>query len=135
MWFWGEGRLPGTVPATYALVYADDAFARGLGVLSSTRVMAVPRGVDELDAVREGESVVAVLDAPSQALHRGDAEGFRQAAEALDERWFVPLQAAIERFEQVNLFLPRGGDTLVVRVRSSARWRFYRRARPLSAHA
>ena len=135
VWFWGEGRLPGTVPATYALVYADDAFARGLGVLSSTRVMAVPRGVDELDAVREGESVVAVLDAPSQALHRGDAEGFRQAAEALDERWFVPLQAAIERFEQVNLFLQRGGVTLVVRVRSSASWRFYRRARPLSAHA
>ena len=135
VWFWGEGRMPGTVPPTYAMVYADDAFARGLGVLSSTRVIDVPRGVEELDAVRPGESVLAVLDGPSHALHRGDLEAFRRAAETLDEGWFVPLQAAIDRFEQVNLFLPRAADTLVVRVRSSARWRFYRRARPLSAHA
>jgi hypothetical protein len=135
VWFWGEGRMPGTVPATYAMVYADDAFARGLGVLSSSRVIDVPRTVEELDAVREAESVLVVLDGPSQALRRGDAEGFRRAAWALDEHWFVPLQAAIERFGQVNLFLTRATDTLVVRVKPSARWRFYRRARPLSAHA
>ena len=135
VWFWGEGALPGTVPAAYAMVHADDAFARGLAVLSSTRFAAVPRGVESLDAVREDESVLVVLDGPSNALRRGDLEGFRTAAEALDEAWFVPLQSAIERFEQVNLFLPRNEDTLVVRVRPSARWRFYRRARPLSAHA
>src|SRR3954470_5770480 len=116
VWFWGEGQLPGTVPSPYAIVHAEDAFARGLAILSSTRLLPVPASLADIDAVRPGESVLVVLDGPSLALRRGDVEGWRRAAEALDEAWFVPLRAALERFDHVNLFLPRRDDTLTIRL-------------------
>ena len=135
VWFWGEGRLPGTVPAPYAAVHADDPFARGLAILSSTRLLPSPRTPADIDAVRAEDSVLAVLDAPSNALRRRDLEGWRRAADELDAAWFVPLKEALDRFETVNVFLPRGRDTLAVRLDAGARWRLFRRSRPLSAHA
>ena len=135
VWFWGEGRLPGTVPAPYAIVHADDAFARGLAILSSTRLLPAPRSFADIDAVRPEESVLAVLDGPAAALRRGDLDAYRQSVAELDETWFVPLKDALERFETVNVFLPRGRDTLALRLEPGARWRFFRRSRPLSAHA
>jgi hypothetical protein len=135
VWFWGEGGLPGTVPAPYAIVHAEDAFARGLAILSSTRVLPVPKALADVDAVRPEESVLVVLDGPANALRRGDPEGWRRSAEALDDAWFVPLRSALERFDRVNLFLPRRDDTLTIRLEPRARWRFFRRSRPLSAHA
>ena len=135
VWFWGEGQLPGTVPAPYAMVLADDPFARGLAILSSTRLLPAPRSLADVDAVRPDESVLAVLDAPGQALQRGDFEGWQRAAAALDEAWFVPMKEALERFDTVNVFLPRREDTLSLRIRPGTRWRLFRRARPLSSHA
>src|SRR4051812_47797979 len=135
VWFWGEGQLPGTVPAPYAAVHADDPFARGLAILSSTRLLPAPRGPADVEAVRESESVLVVLDAPGQARNRGDLEGWRRAAEALDATWFVPMKALLERFERVNVFLPRRRDTLALAIGPSARWRLFRRSQPLSSHA
>src|SRR5687768_12456138 len=43
VWLWGEGALPAEVSKPYALVYADDVFARGLGVLSGAEVRPLAR--------------------------------------------------------------------------------------------
>ena len=120
VWFWGGGALP-AIPGRYAIVYAADAVARGLAILSGARADPVPAGHDGIDAVLERQSVLLVLDdAPS---------------EALDTAWFVPLADALRRFDTVHLMLPRGRDTLVARVGRGARWRWMRRSRPLAGHA
>jgi hypothetical protein len=135
VWFWGEGRLPGEVSSPYALVHANEPFTRGLAILSRTRVVAVPSGYGGIDGVREDQSVLLVLDALSEAVRRGDAERFAGVAAALDDTWFVPLAQALDRFDVINVILPRGRDTLVTRITPGARWRLLRRAQPLARHA
>ncbi len=134
VWFWGEGMTPETVAKPYALVYADEPFARGLGALSGTRVAALPRGASSLDAVAPGETALAVLDSLTAASRRGDRDAWLQAAAQVDIDWFVDLRDAIERFDAVRIILPAGNDTLVASVTAGTRWRWLRRTKPLAAH-
>ena len=135
VWFWGEGALPRSVAKPYAIVYAADPFARGLATLSGARAVADTPTPASLDAVREGESVLVVLDGPARALQRGDPEGWLAAARALDEAWFVNLSDAVERFGAVRIILPTHRDTLVAQVTGATRWRWFRRGKPLASHA
>ena len=135
VWFWGEGALPAAVARPYSLVYTDDAFALGLAMLSGVRAADTPASLDGLDAVRDGETVLAIVQGPSQALQRGDLESWAEQARRLDEAWFVNLADAVERFGAVRIILPTGRDTLVAQVTASTRWRWFRRGRPLASHA
>jgi len=120
VWFWGGGTAP-TLEPRYAIVHARDPVARGLAVLSGARAADVPASYNGIDAVREGQSVLLVLEEPP--------------SEALDTAWFVPLADALRRFDVVHLLLPRRRDTLVARIGRGARWRWTRRSRPLASHA
>lgn len=135
IWLWGEGALPAAVKSPYALVYADDAFTRGLASLSGTRIAPTPPSLAGLDAVRETDSVLVRVDALSPPFRRGDLTAWSQAADRLDRDWFVELGTAIDRFESVRIILPTGRDSLVARVTAAARWRWLRRKKPLGAHA
>jgi hypothetical protein len=121
VWFWGAGALPAAVARPYAVVHANDASARGLATLSGAKLQDVPAGVSGIDLAREDDAVLAIVDGIDAAT--------------LDERWFRPLGEAIERFDRVRLILPSSGDTLVATLTASARWRWFRAARPLSAYA
>jgi hypothetical protein len=134
VWFWGEGALPARVARPYALVYADEPFARGLAVLSGARVAGLPRGPSALDAVAAGETALVVLDGLTAPLRRGDIAAWREAATRLDDAWFMELAAAIERFDAVRIILPARNDTLVANVTAGSRWRWLRRKKPLAAH-
>jgi hypothetical protein len=120
VWFWGAGALPPAAAKPYATVYADDALARGLGAWSGASVRALPEGIDALDLERESETALVMLP---------------RVAVELDERWFGPLGKAIERFDRVRLILPSRTDTLVATLTPSARWRWFRGTKPLSAYA
>jgi hypothetical protein len=135
VWFWGEGALPAKIASPYALVYAGDAFARGLAKVSGTRSAALPAGLAGVDAVRADESVLVVLDELTAPLHRGDAEAWTRAAQGLEERWFAILGEAIERFEGVRLILPGAVDTRIATLTGASRWRWFRPRKPLAAHA
>jgi hypothetical protein len=135
VWFWGEGVAPGEIAAPYALIYADDPFARGLARLSSTRIAPKPRSITQVDAVRATESALVVLDDLGVPLRRGDADEWRRVAGRLDDDWFVELGAAVDRFEAVRIILPAGRDTLVASVGASSRWRWYRGRKALHLHA
>jgi hypothetical protein len=132
IWFWGEGQLPRELPKPYARVYAADSFAAGLGHLSSAVVAAVPASVSALEA--EGPALV-VLDALALAAYAGDLETWTRAARDLDERWLAPLGDVLSRGVAVRLVLPAARDTCVATLTRAARWRLFRRSRPLSAHA
>lgn len=134
VWFWGEGERPAALARPYALICADDAFARGLGRLSGTRLAPRPAGPEGIEAVAAGESVLAVLDLLTTPLRAGRQGEWAAAAQALDERWFARIAQAIERFDGVNLILPTGRDTRVAHLGRGARWRWFRGRKPLSSH-
>jgi hypothetical protein len=133
VWFWGGGSTPRIDSRPYALVYAADAFARGLGTLSGARVAELPRDPGLVDAVREEESALLVLDALTAPLHRGDAHAWRDAAHALDETWFSELGRLLERFDSVRLVLAAHHETRVATIGSASRWRWFRRRCALNA--
>jgi hypothetical protein len=135
VWFWGEGRAPASVSNPYALVYAADAFARGLGHLAGARVAEPPAGPDLVDMVQERESVLVVLDTLTAPLHRGDEAAWREAALRLDETWFASIPRLMERFEGVRLVLPAHHETRIASLRPSARWRWFRGREPINARA
>ena len=135
VWFWGEGSAPAEVAKRYALIHAEDAFARGLGALSRAEVRPGAKSIADIDLVREGDAVLAVLGDLTAALHRVDDARWKAAAEALDARWFAGLGEAIERFERVRLVLPAEKDTRVATLTAAARWRWFRARKPLAAHA
>lgn len=133
VWFWGEGARPARLAAPYALVYADEPFARGLAGLAGTRLAPRPAGFEAIDAVPEGETVLAVLDMLTAPLRAGRYEEWTAAALDLDERWFTRLSDAIERFEGVNIILPTGRETRMAHLGPGARWRWFRGRKPLSS--
>lgn len=135
VWFWGEGMTPASLAQPYALIYADEPFARGLGALSGTRVAALSEGASGLDAVAAGKTALVVLDTLTAPSRRGDRDAWLQAAASMDEDWFVGLRDAVERFEAVRIILPARSDTLVANVTAGTRWRWLRRRKPLAAHA
>ncbi|MGZ5097142.1 MAG: hypothetical protein ACXWG9_03595 [Usitatibacter sp.] len=134
VWFWGEGALPAKVDSPYALIYANDPFALGLGKLSATRSVAPPANLRDVDAVREKESVLVVLDQLASPLQRGDEAQWKRAAQALEEGWFLALGEAIERFETVRIILSGASHTRVATLTAGARWRFFRTSKPLCDH-
>jgi hypothetical protein len=135
VWFWGEGSAPSRVGKPYALVHADDVFARGLAKLSGAEARPLAATLAEVDLVREGDRALVVIDRLTAPLHRGDEGAWRSAAEALDASWFANLGEAIGRFGEVRLVLPAREDTRVASLDSASRWRWFRARKPLAAHA
>jgi hypothetical protein len=135
VWFWGEGTAPARVESSYALVHADEPFARGLGRLAGVRTLPTPRGFAEIDAVRPDEWVLVVDDRLTRALRSGGEEAWLAAARELDEGWFSGADDALHRFEAVRIVLPGPRDTLVATLSPRARWRWLRTRKPMAAHA
>jgi hypothetical protein len=121
VWFWGGGELPTAAARPYAAIYADDALARGLATWSGAQCAAVPAALESVDLHRAHEAILV-------ALPSGHAPG-------IDARWFASLGDAVERFDRVRLILPSAAGTVVATLTGSARWRWFRPARPLSAYA
>jgi hypothetical protein len=135
VWFWGEGARPVLNATPYALVHADDAFARGLARLAGAEARALPRSIRDVDLVRPERRALAVIDTLSPALHRGGVDAWRAAADALDEAWFGGMGEAIDRFGEVRVILPSHGETRIATLTGAARWRWFRSRRPVSSHA
>ena len=132
VWFWGEGSLPKDLPAAYRNVFAADAFAAGLAHLSGAALAPAPATAAGIDA---SGATLAVLDSAANALNAGDAESWNAAAQALDAQWFASMGDMLRRHGEVRIILPAARDTLVASLDRGARWRLFRKSRPLSSHA
>jgi hypothetical protein len=126
VWFWGEGAAPERLATPYAVVYADDPFARGLGRLSGIRVAEPPGRPSLVDFVDESQSVLVVLSALTRALRRGDEDAWTGAARGYDETWFAEISEMLERFGTVRIVLPAHHETRVATLQPKARWRWFR---------
>jgi hypothetical protein len=135
VWFWGEGVAPAALARPYSHIHGNDVFAAGLAVLSGARRHGVPSGVAGIDLVGANDSALVVLDDLTRPLHRVDVAAWAARADAMDLAWFAHLGDAIERFERVRLVLPSEKGCRVALLTSAARRRWFRRRKPLAAHA
>jgi len=135
VWIWGGGELPRGVAAPYASLHANDVFARGLGSVSGARVMPSPASLQDLSPGSPADWTLAVSDAPQRALDRGSAEEWIAAVNALEHDWFETLGDTLAAFGTVRLVLPSPAGTCVATITAASRWRFLRRAQPLSTYA
>jgi len=131
VWFWGGGRTPHIASTPYASVYSDDPFARGLALLAGLAPQLPPARLADLPA-RPGESTLVTLAPVRQQDHEHAWKGL---ASLLDLEWAGSFAGALARFGTVRLVLPSEKDTVVATLESGARWRWWRRARSLTAHA
>ena len=132
VWFWGEGDAPVPAARPFARVLANHPVARGLA-LATALAPGAPGSLAALEASRESETLV-VLDALTPCLRRADPAGWIEAARALERDWFEGLLAAVPRFGRIRLALPAERDTAVFDLGESARWRWWRRPRPVADH-
>jgi hypothetical protein len=135
VWFWGEGVAPAALGKPYSDIHARDVFTAGLAALSGARLHGVARGIAGIDLVGETDTALVVLDDLTKPLHRVDVAAWRAQAEALDDAWFRDLGEAIARFERVRLVLPSESGSRIATLTPAARRRWFRRSKPLAAHA
>jgi hypothetical protein len=115
-------------------VAADASLPRALALASGCAVQSLPEGLAQLPSSRSAETL-AVVDTLTRPLQQGDREAWLAAARALDRDWFAPLGRALGAFERIRIVLPGERDTAVFELAGSARWRFFRRPRPIRVHA
>jgi hypothetical protein len=120
VWLWGIGRLEKLSSAKLPLLYTDDAWLAGLWRLHRAAVLSL----DEFAAADEAgkDTLVACASAPG-----GDAGTNLAFVEAA---CFAPAKAGLQRGSTAMISLLLGDRTFAVD--SRARYRFWRRRRPLS---
>jgi hypothetical protein len=110
VWPWGAGALdPESSRTTVqrpARLWADSLDLRGLGhYLGLTSTALPPRWT-----APEGTTLI-VIDTLSQSARRADAIAWRAELERLEENWFAPLVADLQRGHPATLHIDFIGDT------------------------
>ena len=123
VWVWGEGDPPGAVQRPYHAVVGGDLFVQGLARLSGVA------------GVREGGSMLVVIDAAQQALRHGDAQAWIDALREIEGEWFARAAQLRREHDRVRLIVPGVGATRVFTLGAPRRWRFFSRPRPFADHA
>ena len=121
VWLWGAGALPRGLSAPWGSVAAHDPLVLGLARAAGLEHRAPPPS-----------AAAWLAQAPEDGRHLV-APG--ALSESLDEGWFAPLVAALKagRVGLVTVHVPEEGFSV-----ETARMdlnRFWRRPRPLAAHA
>jgi len=129
VWFWGGGTVSTIDDPPYRSVYSDDALVRGLGRLSQCEASSLVADGNiswsRVDRLQAKSILVAASDRAAHDLAR------------FDTLWVQPLIAAVEqrRVEQLRIFLVGTTEAQGRRLARSHLRRWWRRSRPLRAHA
>lgn len=94
LWFWGEGKLPETVPRPGIQVATDYPLAMGLASFTQTPRRDVPASLEELLGSAEKPGLV-VLDVLEAAMQYAEIESWLTALKQLELHWFAPLLKAL----------------------------------------
>lgn len=138
VWVWGSGRRPGVDARPYTHLWTGNPVAQGLALASHTPWSELPAGGHALFDMAAGAGAhLIVLDGLRGAAARGEREAWQQALRTLEEKWFRPLAHACRKGRLKRLALhalgPRHSTSFTLDAR--ARWKFWRRARPLQHYA
>lgn len=134
VWFWGEGDWPSVTPTSrYRQVLADAPLLRGLASLSGVESGTVPFAFAGLPAGAMDGDTLVLIDRLEGAAQYRDAWGWREALQALERDWFVPLAAALRAGRPGHLRIlvpgPRGFSATLT---PAARWQCWKRPRTLA---
>ncbi len=127
VWLWGGGRLQELAPSLYTKVYGDDPLVRGLARAASD-FAPLPAAADAVLADATDASELLVVPTPPES---------DETPEAFDTRWIAPLSRALHagRLRELRLLLIDAAGSRQRSLHRAHLRRFWRRARPLFAHA
>jgi hypothetical protein len=134
LWLWGAGRAPRVARGRWHTVSADEPVSLGLARLAGTLGRALPASAEAfLERAPEDGRHLIVLDALRAPVALGDAEACRHRLEALEQRWFAPLLAALRdgRVGMITLHVPDAPSGVSFETIRGDLRRFWRRPRPV----
>ncbi len=103
VWPWGEGRLPQLPQSGWTRVWSDEAFTRGLAILSDTALQSVPEDAEQLMHDLSIGSGLLVLGDIWSELQSNEPDRAHRDAIDMDTRWWRPLWSALRRRELNSL--------------------------------
>ncbi len=128
LWLWGGGRRPS--PPEFPLpLYSCDPELRALAAFCGTRAQALPAHPDTQLLAAAG---IVLLDALTRSGQVGDAYGWREALQKLEQDWFVPLRGMLRRIGPRGLHLVDPVNGKALHLHSGDAWRVWRRPRRLA---
>ncbi|MDG4553884.1 MAG: hypothetical protein P9E24_06510 [Candidatus Competibacter sp.] len=134
LWPWGGGLCPTGARAPAAGLYARDPLVRGLARLSGAAIDSLPeRAEDWREAAATETDSLVVLEATRHAAADGDPQRWDEQVAMLERDWFAPCRRWLQTGKLTALHLHPGNGHRYT-VSRAARWRFWRRARPLIHH-
>lgn len=134
LWLWGGGPCPTGARAPAAGLYANDPLTRGLARLADAAVAPVPEHAgDWLDSAAGEPDSLVVLEATRHDAADGDPATWAEHVAELEYAWFTFCRRWLQTGKLAALHLYPGNGRAYT-LTGAARWRFWRRARPLSAY-
>jgi len=133
VWLWGCGGYPRLEPGPANVVVADEPIALGLARAAGIGAEPLPANAHELLSRHAKSHALILLDRIERAAAYHDAGDWANGLAELERDWFVPLVRALDSGSVRRVELDTAGDSarLRVAVRSSDRWKVWRRPRPL----
>ena len=136
VWFWGAGTLPPRPESPPDMcLWSDEVLARGLGRRRGAQCRALPAdaGAWLAQSPEEGRHVL-YCDALHYAARLGDRPAWMEERCRWETRWFEPLRRVLWAGSLAGLRIEAGGG-VAYEVPASARWRWWRRRKPLPVHS
>jgi hypothetical protein len=137
IWPWGAGVWRTLKARVGGRWLADAPLPRGLARAASLPCGMLPQGFDAMIAEQPSEGVVhVVLEAPMQAVARGDRDAWQAAITAVETDWAAPALAALRarRIGMVSVHAPGAGHCLDVETAGGDLRYFWRRPRALASY-
>ena len=133
LWLWGGGMAPIGAQSPAAGLYGNDPLLRGLARLANAAMASVPEHAgDWLDSADGESDSLVVLDTMRYDPADGDPSDWAEHVTELEYHWFRFCQRWLQTGKLAALHLYPGNGR-VYTLTSAARWRFWRRIKPLSA--
>lgn len=137
IWLWGGGVMPVLGNPAYASVWTNNPLATGLAMASDTPTQPCPNNLAELleQTTGHGHDLVILDDLLPPVLYE-DGPGWRAAAQALDNNWFIPPRTALGgNVDTLRIVAPTIYGQLIWTLQGKDRWKFWRKPRSLPALA
>jgi hypothetical protein len=130
LWLWGEGSWPQTTDASsWDWVMTDDVVARGLAMVSGTRLLDLNSALSE--QVSGNSRGLLVIDDVLGPCSYGDVSAWLESIESLCQRWIEPVHELIKQ-RQIDSLELYTGEGRKFRLTKADLFKFWRKTRPLN---
>lgn len=137
VWFWGGGVMPKSFHSAYTHVCGNNVLAQALALMSGVRYSPLPPEATLLPRASPSDKYLVVLDMLQGNASYSDAYGWRESLKELEKNWFEPLFAMAKqgKFQQLKLSVLGKNGHKDFTIRPGDTKKFWRMAKPISAHA